>query len=96
LQEVTRDIRAIYKSRHWSKERLAAAESGEMKSLLISIKVVSSVILFPSKTAFLNQLGSGFFQTGGKVGRKPRVDRTPEEKRQSVREAMKSGIAAEM
>lgn len=30
------------------------------------------------------------------MGRKPRVDRTPKEKPQSVREGMKSGIVAEM
>src|SRR5246500_1809747 len=34
-------------------------------------------------------------QTGGSMGRKPRVDRTPEEKWQIVQEGMKSGNISE-
>jgi len=34
-------------------------------------------------------------QTGGNMGRKPRVDRTPEEKWQIVQEGMKSGNVSE-
>jgi len=49
----------MHKSSHWSRDSLAATEYGEMKSILISIKVVASEILFLSKTALLNQLGPG-------------------------------------
>jgi hypothetical protein len=35
-------------------------------------------------------------QTGGSMGRKPRVDRSPEEKWQIVREGMKSGNVSEV